>query len=136
MFRSRVLVPIAVVALGIVATAHILSRLRSDARAQAVGREPRVVTYVVQLLPGSATTALGTVPAGRRLILKDFMGRPNRTDVLRVFADGVLVAVIPAVDSGSTVDAHLSAGIAIEGGQEVGLADASGAEYTIAGVLE
>lgn len=139
MIRARTLV--LAVSLAVVALTMPAFFRSTESLAQPALREPHVVSFRVQLVPNEIAV-VGTVPEGRRLLLKDFMrARIGFSEHLEIFADETIVAEIPPsyTNNGDVINAHLSAGIVIEGGQRLGVRQSSLSVptfVTIAGVLE
>lgn len=139
MIRARTLV--LAVSLSVVALTTPAFFRSAESLAQPALREPHVLSFRVQLVPNEIAF-VGAVPEGRRLLLKDFMrARIGIAEHLEIFAGETIVAEIPPsfTNNGDVINAHLSAGIVIEGGQRLGVRQSSlsvPAFVTIAGVLE
>lgn len=95
------------------------------------GFEPRAVSFYVELQEG-APHVVGTVPVGRRLVLKDFIMGETRN--IRILVDGKRVASMRPPTDGTS----LCSGVVIEGGElSVELVQGFGTfELTVCGVLE
>jgi hypothetical protein len=129
-----------ILAIAIVAAAVIL-RSGSTEVAAAGTTSPR--TFSVQLpVVGTDSVVVGTVPAGRHLVLKDFTASPSQfVGTLQVLVDGEVHANVFAVSDGTgftTLLAHFTAGIVIEGGHQVAVRTPTSAmgSVVVAGVLE
>ncbi len=102
-------------------------------------------TRVVQFRVEVATLPLpvGTLPRGKRLVLKDFLSSPltsandARAVVLEVCADGEVVAEIPVDPMSGCLNTHLTGGIVIRGSRELALRLTAGSgAITVSGILE
>ncbi|MBI1852622.1 MAG: hypothetical protein HYR85_19945 [Planctomycetes bacterium] len=126
--------------LAIVVAALILRGSSSEVAAAGT-TAPR--TFSVQIPSvGIDPVVIGTVPAGRRLVLKDFTGGQSLSvSTIEVLVDGVPYTYVRATADGNgntVLHEHFTAGIVVEGGHQISLRTPAASIPTVlvAGVVE